>query len=54
MLFAYLIWKFVKKTKIVPLSAIALDEAFAQADTTPDEPEVKSVGWIRVLSWIWD
>ena len=51
---AYLIWKYVKKTKIVSLHAMALDEAFAQADNTPDEPEVKKPGWVRGISWIWD
>lgn len=32
MLSAYFIWKFVKKTKIVPLSEIPLHAAFEQAE----------------------
>ncbi|KAH0421540.1 amino acid permease [Colletotrichum camelliae] len=51
---AYLIYKFVKKTKIVPLENIALHDAFDQADAYPEEPEVKKTGPIRFVSWIWD
>jgi yeast amino acid transporter len=53
-LFAYLIWKFTKKTKIVPLKSIPLDDAIEQADQYPDEPEEKNTGPIRFVSWIWD
>ncbi|KAI1097205.1 proline-specific permease [Jackrogersella minutella] len=51
---AYFIWKFLKKTKIAWLRSIPLDDAFQQVDEYPDEPEGKSKGWIRVLSWMWD
>lgn len=51
---AYLIYKFVKKTKVVPLESIALHDAFDQADAYPEEPEVKKTGPIRFVSWIWD
>ncbi|KAI8626305.1 amino acid permease/ SLC12A domain-containing protein [Xylariaceae sp. FL1651] len=52
---AYLIWKLVKKTKIVSLSTIPLREAFKQAEQVlDDEPLVKKRGWIRLISWIWD
>ncbi|KAI8945908.1 amino acid permease/ SLC12A domain-containing protein [Xylaria longipes] len=52
---AYLIWKLWKKTKIVSLSEISLDEAFKQAEQAPDdEPPVKKGTWIRLVSWIWD
>ncbi|KAI1780330.1 proline-specific permease [Hypoxylon cercidicola] len=51
---AYLIWKFVKKTKIPSLKSIPLEEAFEQIDQYPDEPEGKSKGWMRILSWMWD
>ncbi|KAH8660050.1 proline-specific permease [Xylariales sp. PMI_506] len=53
-LFAYLIWKFVKKTKIVPLEDIPLREALEQVASQPDEPEEKGQGWVRIISWIWD
>jgi amino acid transporter len=53
---AYLIWKLWKKTEVVPLSAIPLEEAFRQAGQVPDdEPPVKPKrGWVRLISWIWD
>ncbi|KAI1761585.1 proline-specific permease [Hypoxylon sp. FL1150] len=51
---AYLIWKYVKKTKIPSLKDIPLEEAFQQIDQYPDEPEGKSKGWVRILSWMWD
>ncbi|KAI1139626.1 proline-specific permease [Hypoxylon sp. FL0543] len=51
---AYFIWKFVKKTRIPSLKSIPLEDAFQQADLHPDEPEGKSEGWVRLLSWMWD
>ena len=55
MLAAYLIWKLLKKTKIVSLSDIPLEEAFAQAEEIPDdEPPVKKRGRAHWVSWIWD
>lgn len=53
-LFAYLIWKFTKKTKIVSLKSIPLDNAIEQADQYPDEPEEKYAGAMKFVSWIWD
>ncbi|KAI1077826.1 amino acid permease/ SLC12A domain-containing protein [Whalleya microplaca] len=51
---AYLIWKFIKKTQVVSLSSIPLDEAFEQAERPYDEPPTKQKGWIRLFTWIWD
>ncbi|KAI1424759.1 amino acid permease/ SLC12A domain-containing protein [Xylaria sp. FL1777] len=52
---AYLIWKLWKKTKIVPLSDIPLEEAFKQAEQVPDDdPPLKGRGIARFISWIWD
>ncbi|KAI5919138.1 proline-specific permease [Camillea tinctor] len=51
---AYLIWKYMKKTKVAPLSSIPLDEAFDKAEEPWDEPEVEKKGWIRLVSWIWN
>ncbi|KAI0010469.1 proline-specific permease [Xylariaceae sp. FL0662B] len=51
---AYLIWKFIKKTKVVSLHSIPLDEAFGQADEILGEPPAKKKGWVRLVSWIWD
>lgn len=51
---AYFSWKYFKKTKIVRLDEIALEDAFEQAALYPDEPEEKQKGWIRLISWVWD
>ncbi|KAH6652502.1 proline-specific permease [Truncatella angustata] len=51
---AYLIWKFTKKTKVVSLKSIPLDDALLQADQCPDEPEEKAKGLVKLVSWIWD
>jgi amino acid permease len=52
---AYLIWKLWKKTKILALSDIPLEEAFKQAEQAPDdEPPVKKNSKLRLVSWIWD
>ncbi|KAK9791657.1 putative Amino acid permease/ SLC12A domain-containing protein [Seiridium cardinale] len=45
---AYLTWKSIKKTKIVPLESIPLVEALAQADQYPEDPEEKSKGALRL------
>ena len=52
---AYLFWKYFRKTKVVSLDDIPLEDAFQQAEYfVDDEPEVKKKGWIRAISWIWD
>ncbi|KAI5864053.1 proline-specific permease [Durotheca rogersii] len=51
---AYLIWKFVRKTKIPSLKSIPLEQAFQQAEEYPEDPEEKSQGWLRTVSWLWD
>ncbi|KAI2615077.1 proline-specific permease [Hypoxylon sp. NC1633] len=51
---AYFIWKFVKKTEIPSLKSILLEDAFRQVDQYPDEPEGKSEGLLRIVSWMWD
>ncbi|KAK4240513.1 amino acid permease-domain-containing protein [Achaetomium macrosporum] len=52
---AYLFWKIFRKTKIVSLSEVPLEDAFSRADEyDPDELSDKKRGWIRTISWIWD
>ncbi|KAH6695633.1 proline-specific permease [Plectosphaerella plurivora] len=51
---AFLLWKFTKKTRFVSLNSLDLDSAFEQVESMPEEPIVKSKGWIRIVSWIWD
>lgn len=55
MLTAYLFWKVFKKTKIVSLDEIPLQEALARIDDYyPEQSMSKRRGWIRAISWIWD
>ncbi|KAI8962061.1 dicarboxylic amino acid permease [Daldinia sp. FL1419] len=51
---AYLIYKYVKKTRIASLKSIPLEDAILQADQYPDDPQDKSEGWTRAISWLWD
>ncbi|KAK2053594.1 amino acid permease [Colletotrichum caudatum] len=51
---AFLIYKFVMKTKAISLENIPLHDAIERADAHPEEPEVKKTGPIRFVSWIWD
>ncbi|KAK8039407.1 hypothetical protein PG993_007818 [Apiospora rasikravindrae] len=51
---AYLIWKFLKKTEVVPLDSIPLLAALEQVDLYPDMPEPKQTGWLRTVSWLWN
>lgn len=51
---AFLLWKFIKKTKIVPLSEIPLREALADVDRYPEMPEPEAKGWKKALNILWD
>ncbi|KAH6613538.1 amino acid permease-domain-containing protein [Chaetomium sp. MPI-SDFR-AT-0129] len=52
---AYLGWKLIKKTKIVSLDDVPLQDALARAEEYDPEEEVpKQKGWTRAVSWIWD
>lgn len=51
---AYLLWKFIKKTKIVSLTDIPLREALADVDRFPEMPEPEAKGWKKVLNILWD
>ncbi|OMP83881.1 Dicarboxylic amino acid permease [Diplodia seriata] len=51
---AYLLWKFIKKTKILSLSEIPLREALADVDRFPEMPEPERKGWSRALNILWD
>ncbi|KAK0671641.1 putative amino acid permease [Cercophora samala] len=58
-LVAYLSWKLLRKTSIIPLDQIPLEEAFEQAEEnimvqTQGFPPTKAKGWTRFVSWIWD
>ena len=50
---AYLVWKFVKGTKIILLSEIPLREALDEVERSPEPPEPE-FGWgHKVLNILW-
>ncbi|KAH6845859.1 amino acid permease-domain-containing protein [Chaetomium sp. MPI-CAGE-AT-0009] len=52
---AYVFWKVFRKTKIVSLDEIPLEDAFARADEYfPEQTVDKKRGWVKAISWIWD
>ncbi len=53
-LLAYVGSKLSKRTKVVSLESIALQQAFQQAEESPEEPEERQGGWLRAVSWLWD
>ncbi|KAK4173629.1 putative amino acid permease [Triangularia setosa] len=57
---AYLFWKSLRKTSVIPLDQIPLEEAFKQAEENLKlqnqgfQPTKKTKSWTRFISWIWD
>jgi amino acid transporter len=51
---AYLIWKFIKRTKIVSLKDIPLQEALNEIELYPEDPEPENTGWRRFVTFLWD
>ncbi|WWC59778.1 uncharacterized protein I303_102340 [Kwoniella dejecticola CBS 10117] len=51
---AYLIWKYYKKTKVVSLSEIPIEEILHYIAENPEEPEIRQKTWVRFVSWLWD
>ncbi|CAK7217069.1 hypothetical protein SCUCBS95973_003026 [Sporothrix curviconia] len=51
---AFVLWKFVKRTKAVSLDAVPIEEALYEADHYPDEVPYDQKGLIRLVSWLWD
>ena len=51
---AYLLWKFIKKTKFVKLSEIPLKEALDDIDRNPEPIDPASKGWMRYVGFLWD
>ena len=55
MLTAYFFWKVFRKTKIVSLAEIPLEDALARVDEYyPEQTLDKERGWVKAISWIWD
>ncbi|KIW67765.1 hypothetical protein PV04_06995 [Phialophora macrospora] len=50
---AYVVWKIHKRTEIVKLTDIPLEEALARAEQDI-EPESEQPGWRRVVGFLWD
>ncbi|KAF2643757.1 amino acid permease-like protein [Massarina eburnea CBS 473.64] len=51
---AFLLWKFIKKTKFVDLSTIPIRAALDEVAKYPEPAEPKQVGWRRALGILWD
>jgi amino acid transporter len=51
---AYLFWKILKKTRIVALKDIPLQEALDEIMLHPEEVEPESKGWKRFVTFLWD
>ncbi|CAO1612597.1 unnamed protein product [Parajaminaea phylloscopi] len=53
---AFLLWKFLKKTRYIPLEEVAIGEALAYSDAQREKwvHEERSKGWVRLISWLWD
>ena len=51
---AFLIWKFVKKTRFVKLSEIPLREALDDIDRHPEPLDPSSKGWKKYVGFLWD
>jgi yeast amino acid transporter len=51
---AYLIWKFIKRTRIVSLKEIPLEEALEEIRINPEDPEPENTGWRKFVTFLWD
>ncbi|KAF2427118.1 hypothetical protein EJ08DRAFT_699747 [Tothia fuscella] len=51
---AFLIWKLVKRTRIVSLHEIDLQGAFEDIRLHPEDLEPESTGWRRFFTFLWD
>ncbi|KAF2796453.1 amino acid permease-like protein [Melanomma pulvis-pyrius CBS 109.77] len=51
---AFLLWKFIKGTKFVPLADIPIREALKEVTRHPEPADPKAVGWKRVIGILWD
>jgi amino acid transporter len=51
---AFLLWKFIKKTKFVSLADIPIREALEEVARYPEPTEPKKYGMKRVIGFLWD
>jgi amino acid transporter len=53
-LVAFLLWKFIKRTKFVKLSEIPLKEALDDVYQNPEPLDPGSKGWKKIVGFLWD
>lgn len=51
---AFLLWKFIKKTRFIKLSEIPLKEALDDIDRNPEPLDPASKGWMKYIGVLWD
>jgi amino acid transporter len=51
---AFLLWKFIKGTKMVSLADIPIRAALEEVTKNPEPLEPKSTGWRRAVNILWD
>lgn len=51
---AFLLWKYVKGTKMVDLAHVPIRAALDEVARHPEPLELKSKGWRRVVNFLWD
>ncbi|UPX13278.1 uncharacterized protein EKO05_0003794 [Ascochyta rabiei] len=51
---AFLLWKFIKGTKVVDLADVPIRAALEEVRKNPEPLEPKSRGWRRVVNFLWD
>lgn len=51
---AFLLWKIIKKTKMVDLADVPIRAALEEVARNPEPEEMKSTGWRRVVNFLWD
>lgn len=51
---AFLLWKFIKKTKFVDLADVPIRAALEQVAANPEPEESKATGWRKAVNFLWD
>jgi amino acid transporter len=51
---AFLLWKFIKRTKWIHLRDVPLEEILLNIEKNPEDDSDVPKGWVRWISWLWD
>ena len=51
---AFLLWKFIKRTKFVSLADVPIRGALDEIIRNPEPIEPKATGWRRIPAILWD